>query len=38
MCGILKELVNLAVHGHHARKNPARKPLDSRQSTLEGLG
>lgn len=38
MCGILKELANLAVHGHHAGKNSARKSLDSWQSSLEGLG
>lgn len=38
MCGILKELANLAAHGHHAGKNPAGKPLEPWQSSMEGLG
>lgn len=28
MCGILKELANLAVHGHHAGKNSTKELLD----------
>ncbi len=38
MCGILKELANLALHGHHAGKYQAIEHLDSWQSTLEGMG
>lgn len=30
MCGILKELANLAVHGHRAGENPAGISMDSR--------